>query len=169
MTVILGLGIVSSVSIAHAATCRPISTNTKTMGTMIADGISAVVKSANYPAGGVFDPPESPLAIGLSARHQPLSATSGSSLLVWHVNYSGCQGKINFMMKKKAGYTFSMIDETATIKEYKISSVQIVPVGKYKPEWFRLSGPRQLVFVTCTGKVVKGHHTQNHVIIATPA
>jgi hypothetical protein len=165
---ILLLGLMLSGHTANAASCRPISTNTKTMGSMIADGISTVVKSASYPAGGVFDPPESPLAIGLSTRHQPLSASEGSSLLVWHVNYNGCQGKINFITKKKVGYKFTMIDELANLREYQISSIQTVPVKKYKAEWFRLSGQRQLVFVTCAGKVVKGHHTQNLVIIATP-
>lgn len=168
LSITLITGHLIAISSASAAKCPPISTNTKTMGTMIADGISTVVKSANYPAGGVFDPPESPLAIGLSSRHQPLSSPFGSSLLVWHISYSGCQGRINFMTKKKVGYQFSMIDELANIRDYKITEIRTVKVGNYKREWFRLSGPRQLVFVTCTGRVVNRHHTQNLVIIASP-
>lgn len=165
---LFGLGNIAISSSSFAAKCPPISKNTKSMGLMIGDGITTQVKSANYPAGGVFDPPESPLAIGLSARHQPLSATEGSSLLVWHISYSGCQGRINYLTKKKVGYEFTIVDERAGSRDYKISSIQIIPVGKYNKDWFALSGPRQLVFVTCTGRVVKGHHTQNWVMIATP-
>lgn len=153
---------------SHAVSCPPISKNTRSMGLMIADGVTTQIKSANYPAGGIFDPPESPLAIGLSARHQPLSSLEGSSILVWHISYKRCQGRINFIMKKKVGYEFSIIDERANTTNYKISEIRVVPVGKYKKEWFSLSGPRQLVFVTCTGRVVNGHHTQNWVMIATP-
>lgn len=127
------------------------------------------VKSVNYPAGGQLDPPASPLNVGVSARHAPLSATVGSSILVWHINYSGCTGKLNVLMDKKKGFTFSVVDENGESKRYSITSVIRTPKGKYRPEWFRLDGPRQLVFVTCIGVVVNGHYKDNLVIIARPA
>lgn len=116
-----------------------------------------------------MDPPSSPANAGVSARHNPLSATSGSSIVTWHVNYNGCAGALNPITKKDIGFTFSIKDEKGESTKYKIVENYTVPKGSYLPEWFELTGPRQIVLVTCTGKFVKGHYQDNLVLIARPA
>lgn len=156
------------ISAAYADPCPSPKKDGKTIGEINVGGTKINVKSVTYPLGGEFDPPKSPLNAGVSARHMPLSATEGSSLIVWHINYNGCQGKLNVINNKSIGYKFSVVDEKGKIKNYVVSSRTTVKKGQYKRDWFRLNGPRQLVFVTCTGKVVNSSYTDNLVIIATP-
>jgi hypothetical protein len=154
--------------LAPSKACANPDQDGKTVG-KISVGKSAVdIKRIDYPKSGVLDPPKSPLAAGVSIRHQPLSAIQGSSLIVWHVSYSGCEGKLNTITKTSLDSTFSVVDENGVTTKYKITKNTTVPVGKYDSDWFRLNGSRQLVFVTCAGKVVKGHHTHNQVVVATP-
>ena len=63
---------------------------------------------------------------------------------------------------------FSVVDEKGVNTQYQVVKNMTIKVGQYSADWFRLNGPRQLVFVTCAGKVVNGHHTQNQVVIAIP-
>lgn len=154
---------------ASAAKCPASNLDGKTIGTIKYGSISVPVKSVTYPISGVLDPPVSPLFAGISARHKPLSATVGSSIIVWHVKYNECVGKLNPIVKSKVGSEISVKDEKQANKKYKITSNFSVPLGEYMAEWFTLDGPRQLVFVTCTGKVIKGRYTRNQIVIAVPA
>lgn len=139
-----------------------------TVGKIRVEDVIVNVKNVDYPLGKDLNPPKSPLNAGVSIRHQPLSSESGSSLIVWHVNYKGCQGKLNVINNKRRGYEFEVIDESGESVRYKIFKRIQVKKGEYDPEWFLLSGPRQLVLVTCTGRVVNRSYTDNLVIIATP-
>jgi hypothetical protein len=154
---------------ANAAACSDPSKDGKTIGKIVVGSTSVDVKNINYPAGGELDPPKSPLVAGVSLRHKQLSSLDGTSLIVWHINYDGCQGKLDVINNKPKGFLFTIVDETGKSRKYKIDTKTVVVKGTYKPEWFRLNGPRQLVFVTCTGKVVKGSYTDNLVITAIPA
>ena len=154
---------------ASAAKCPASNLDGKTIGTIKYGSISVPIKSVTYPISGVLNPPKSPLFAGISARHKPLSAKVGSSIIVWHVNYKGCSGKLNPIIKSKKGAKATITDENGKNKKYKITSNFSVPLGEYMAEWFTLDGPRQLVFVTCTGKVVKGRYTRNQIVIAVPA
>lgn len=165
LSLILGL---FSATTANAAACPPPKKDGKTIGTIKVGKTTVNVKNIDYPAGKDLDPPKSPLNVGLSIRHQPLASPIGSSLLVWHVNYNGCQGRLNVINDKKPGFTFKVKDENKLLTTYKVTEVYKVKKGKYKPEWFMLTGPRQLVMVTCTGKVVNRSYTHNLVIIAAP-
>lgn len=151
-----------------AAYCPPGKVDGKTVGKINVGDVKVNLKNVDYPEGKDLNPPKSPLNAGVSIRHQPLSAETGSSIIVWHINYNGCQGKLNVINNKKRGYKFNVIDENGKSVEYAISKKIQVKKGKYDPMWFMLSGPRQLVLVTCTGKVVKRSYTDNLVIIATP-
>ena len=151
-----------------ATNCGNPNRDGKTIGKIVVGKVAVDVKSVTYPAGGELAPPRSPLNAGVSARHNPLSADFGSSVIVWHINYDGCIGKLDVINKKPVGYTFRVTDEKGQTVKYAISAKYVVPKGKYKPEWFLLSGPRQLTMITCTGKVVNRHYVDNLVIIATP-
>ena len=148
--------------------CPPARVDGKTVGKIKVGKTIVNVKNVDYPAGKVLNPPKSPLNAGVSIRHQPLSADSGSSIVVWHINYNGCQGKLNVINNKKRGYEFTVTDERGVDTTYEVSKKFQVKKGKYDPDWFMLSGPRQLVLVTCIGKVIKGSYEDNLVIIATP-
>jgi hypothetical protein len=154
---------------ASAAKCPASNLDGKTIGTIKIGSVSVPIKSVTYPLSGELDPPKSPLFAGVSARHNPLKATVGSSIIVWHIEYDGCKGKLNPIIKAKVGSKISVTDEEGKKTSYKISDSISVPLGEYKAKWFRIDGPRQLVFVTCGGKVVKGHYTRNQIVIAVPA
>lgn len=153
---------------AHAVKCPDPNKDGKTIGKVVVGKIVSNVKYIDYQAGGVVDPPDSPLNVGLSIRHMPLSSPIGSSLLVWHVNYKGCVGKLDVLIDKKPGFKFSIVDEKGYKQEFKIAEKVQVRKGKYKAEWFQLNGPRQLTMVTCIGKVVNRHYQDNLVILAVP-
>lgn len=159
---------VSASSAIAAARCPDPKKDGATVGKIIVGKTTVDVKQVSYPAGGEVDPPKSPLNAGVSLRHMPLSSPIGSSLIVWHVNYAGCVGKLNVVTKQKVGTVFSIVDEKGFKNKFKITQRVTVLKGKYKQSWFTLTGPRQLVMVTCTGRVRNGHYDKNLVVIAIP-
>lgn len=160
--------LVGAPSSAGAAACPDPAKDGKTIGNIVFGSVVADIKAVTYPAGGELKPPKSPDNVGLSVRHMPLSSPVGSSLLTWHVNYNGCQGRLNPLATKGKGSRFTVIDEKGFRQDYTVARTIRVKKGEYKAEWFRLDGSRQLVLVTCTGSVVNGHYTHNLVLIATP-
>ena len=166
------LSVISSIFIglnqASAATCPPLDVDGKTVANLFIGKSKIGIKRVDYPKSGVLDPPKSPQFAGISIRHQPLSAIQGSSIIVWHVSYHGCKGRLNVLSEAPLTTKFSVIDEKGVSTQYQLVKNLKVPKGQYKPDWFRLNGSRQLVFVTCTGKVVNGSYTQNQVLIAIP-
>lgn len=153
---------------ASAASCPDPKKDGKTIGNVVFGSVVSDIKSVSYPAGGELEPPRSPNNVGLSARHMPLSSPVGSSILTWHVNYNGCVGRLNVLATKGIKAKFTVIDEKGFRQDYVVSKVLRVKKGDYKAEWFRLDGARQLVLVTCTGRVINGHYDQNLVLIANP-
>ena len=168
ISMVLLASLLTGTSSSTAAICPPPAADGKTIGKVIVGKTTVDVKNVDYPAGQDLNPPKSPLNVGLSIRHKQLSATEGSSILVWHINYNGCKGKLDVINKEKVGFKFSVVDESGKKTQYAITSRLIVPKGQYQSEWFLLSGPRKLVLITCTGKVVNRHYLDNLVIIASP-
>lgn len=164
----LFFSITTATNSSSAAYCPPPDAKSKTVGKIKVDNIVVEVKNVDYPKGKSLLPPKSPLVAGVSIRHRPLSADFGSSLVVWHVSYNGCQGKLNPIINKKKGYSFQVVDEKGRKTEYAISQRIQVKRGKYDPKWFMLSGPRQLVLVTCTNRVGNRGFLDNLFIIASP-
>lgn len=153
---------------ASAATCNPVKATGKTVGQIQAGSVSMPIKSFIYPAGGIMEPQKSTLVASVSLRHMPLSSTQGTSVIVWHVNYSGCNNQLNILTSQSSGYKFKITDEKNKVTTYKISKKFQVKKGNYQSSWFNLIGPRQLLLVTCGGTFKNGHYTENSVIIATP-
>ena len=98
----------------------------------------------------------------------PLSATQGTSVIVWHVNYAGCNNALNVITSQAVGSTFKVSDEKGKTTTYVISKRYKVTKGDYKDSWFDLIGPRKLLLATCSGAFKNGHYEDNVVIIATP-
>ncbi len=161
--------LVGPISGAGAAPCNPIKPKGKTVGQIAAGSVSMPIKSFNYPAGGVMEPQKTTLAAAVSLRHQPLNSPLGTSVIVWHVNYSGCNNALNVLTTQSAGYKFKVTDEDGETKSYVISKRSKVKKGDYKESWFDLIGPRKLLLVTCGGAFKNGHYEDNVVIIATPS
>lgn len=148
--------------------CKPRKPTGTTVGRISVGNVSLPIKAFNYPAGGVMEPQKTTLAAGVSQRHMPLSSNIGTSVITWHVNYSGCDNALNVFTKKKVGTTFTVKDETGVTTEYRIDKKVVVKKGSYEKSWFTLVGPRQLTLVTCTGQFKNGHYKDNYVLIATP-
>lgn len=168
VSLILALIVTQNVS-ASAAKCVPTKPTGKTVGEIKVGDVEMPIKAFNYPAGGVMEPQKSTLMAALSQRHMPLSSTMGTSVIVWHVNYSGCVNELNTLTYKSVGSTFSIVDENGKTTKYKISKKYEVVKGNYKKEWFTLIGPRQLLLATCTGTFANGHYKENSILIAVPA
>jgi len=168
---VFAFALTSLITLSNSATAAPCpnpNADGKTIGKILVGKTAVDVKYVDYPAGGALNPPASPLNAGLSIRHMPLSSPVGSSLIVWHVNYNGCDGKLNVLTSKKVGFKFSIIDEKGFKQNFKITNIIQVLKGKYKSEWFELNGARQLVFVTCSGTVVNRHYKDNLIVFASP-
>jgi hypothetical protein len=153
---------------AQSATCPPSSVDGKTIGKIEVGKVAINLKTVKYPKGGNLNPPRSPLNAGLSARHMPLNSDLGTSVIAWHVNYNGCVGKLNVINNKPVGFEFSVSDENGVSTKYRITEKFSVKKGNYEAEWFDLSGPRRLLLVTCTGKVVNGSYQKNLILVAEP-
>jgi len=160
--------IFSGLNQASAATCPPLDIDGKTVANLFLGKSKIEIKRVDYPKSGVLDPPKSPQFAGVSIRHQPLSAIQGSSIIAWHVSYHGCKGRLNVLSEAPLNTKFSVVDEKGISTQYQVVKNFKIPKGQYEADWFRLNGPRQLVFITCTGKVVNGSYTQNQVLIAIP-
>lgn len=154
---------------ASAGPCNPVKPTGKTVGQIAAGSVSMPIKSFNYPAGGVMEPQKTTLSAALSQRHMPLSSTTGTSVLVWHINYAGCNNALNVLTAQTAGYKFKVTDEKGKTSTFKISKRYKVTKGDYQESWFDLIGPRKLLLATCAGVFKNGHYEDNVVIIATPA
>jgi len=153
---------------ALAANCKPVKPTGTTVGKIQVNSVDMPIKSFNYPKGGVMEPQASTMMAALSDRHMPLSAQLGTSVIVWHRNYNGCENQLNVFFLKDIGSTFKITDENGKVTTYVIDKKFTVKKGSYKSNWFTLVGPRQLTLATCTGAFKAGHYVDNLVIIATP-
>ena len=153
---------------AGAAGCNPVKPVGKTVGQIHVGSLIMPIKSFNYPAGGTMEPAKSTLMAAVSQRHMPLSSTMGTSVIVWHVNYSGCNNSLNVITTKPVGFTFKVTDENGVTTSYKIDKKMTVKKGNYQQSWFNLIGPRKLLLATCTGTVKNGHYTDNSILLASP-
>lgn len=162
------LTVAPSFTSSASAACNPVKPVGKTVGTITAGSVSMPIKEFNYPAGGIMEPPKSTLMAAISERHMPLNSTVGTSVIVWHVNYSGCNNALNILTEQKNGYVFKIKGQDGNDISYKITKKYIVTKGDYQESWFNLIGPRQLLLVTCSGPFKNGHYTENTVLIAKP-
>ena len=148
---LIGSLFITSTFTARAADCNPVKPTGKTVGQIQVDSVNMPIKGFNYPVGGVMEPQRSTQMAALSLRHMPLSSTMGTSVILWHVNYSGCWNALNVLTSKSVGATFKVTDEKGKTRTYVISKRYVVKKGNYQTSWFDLIGPRKLLLATCTG------------------
>lgn len=138
------------------------------IGTVRVNGVSVPIKPMSYPAGGTLEPPASNRVVGLSTRHAPLNARSGTSVLAWHVRYGpGCDGDLNTLLDEPIGSTFTVAAHGAVPVTYRITDRVTVPKGHYPASWFYQSGPHRLALFTCGG-LVNGVFTTTVATFAEP-
>lgn len=153
---------------ADATQCPSTNVGGTTIGWIEFDDTRAPLKDVNYPAGGALNPPASAAVAGVSTRHKPLLAKSGTTVVAWHVRYGkGCNGSLNPILKMKSGDSFDVISTSGKRQTFKLSDRAKVKRGKYKPEWFRTTGPRQLSLFTCADPLHGAFHSTT-ALIAVP-
>lgn len=92
----------------------------------------------------------------------PIDATAGSTVLSAHINSpSGGEGPFWGLADVAKGAPVEIQDATGTKSTYKVSELVTVPKDqsspgwkKYELKWFTLTGPRQIVLVTCGGPML---------------
>jgi hypothetical protein len=151
-----------------ASPCPSDSVGGKPVGWIEVDGTKVPIKPVSYPAGGELAPPRSNKVVGLSTRHRGLFASSGTTVLTWHVRYGeGCYGTLNPLLDKPEGSTFTVTDKSGVSKQYVITGQKTVPKGRYQPEWFRDQGSPQLSLFTCSD-LRQGKYRKTTAIFAVP-
>jgi len=166
--IILALSAFSIAPAANAAKCPPESVGGKTIGWVEFDDVRVPIKETDYPAGGKLDPPASNKVAGMSTRHQNLRADQGTTVLAWHVRYGKkCKGTLNPLLQKKIGETFDIVTKSGQRATYQLEERTKVKRGKYKRDWFRLHGDRQIALFTCSD-LRKGKFERTRVLIASP-
>lgn len=164
---VVALSLLLPIHSAQAA-CVQAKATGKTVGEISVGSLTMPIKPFTYPAGGIMEPQKSVQMAAISLRHQPLSATMGTSVVVWHVNYAGCVNPLNTLTTKNVGYKFDVKGDDGRVISYKIANIYKVKKGNYKQSWFNVIGPRQLLLATCGGNFANGHYQENVVIIAKP-
>lgn len=167
IALVAGLSLTTSGQVSAAA-CSPIKSAGKSVGVISLGSLSMPIKAFNYPASGIMEPAKNTTAAGLSQRHMPLSSSVGTSIIVWHRDYQGCIHPLNAFMNKTVGTKFTVTDEQGKSHTFRLTKIGVIAKGDYKPEWFDLIGPRQIVMFTCTGVFKSGHYEKNMVFVATP-
>lgn len=155
-------------SVQAASNCAPVDLGKKALGSVQVGSTVVDLMRVTYPAGGDLFPPDDARIAGVSALHQPLTAQLGSTLIVWHDFWNKCSGPLNVLTKQKPGFRFSVTDAKGKKRLYEVVEVTTIKMGDYRSTWFSLNGPRQLVMVTCAGKLVNGHKALNSVVRAVP-
>lgn len=153
---------------AYASKCFGTDVGGKTIGWIEFDNLRVPLKQFSYPAGGKLDPPASAAVVGVSSRHQPLLAQTGTTVLAWHVRYGqGCSGALNPLLKKSIGSKFEIVAADGTRQAYELVERKSVTRGKYQPEWFRTNGPAQVSLFTCSN-LRNGEFENTSVFLAEP-
>ena len=161
-------GVTAGATASQAASCPSAEVGGRAVGWIDVGEGRVPIKRTTYPVGGQFDPPPSHEVVGLSARHQPLLADHGSTVLAWHVRYGkGCNGALNSILGKPVGSTFSLTSTDGARRTFRITERQSVKRGNYRPEWFRTNGTPQMTLFTCSD-LRNGSFQRTRVIVAEP-
>lgn len=168
--VLVGASLVGapSASFASEGDCPPAKTGGRTLGWIDIGRGDVPLKAMSYQPGDTLLPPPSNANAGVSATHQPLLATQGTTVIAWHVRYGkGCLGSLNDLLDMPLGSAFEVRDRTGETLTYQITERAKVKRGKYRPEWFRTNGPAQLSLFTCAD-LAGGEFKNTEVLIAVP-
>ncbi len=152
-----------------AAACPPASVGGAAVGSITVGSLTVPVKAVRMAPDGGLDAAPSNRVASVVVDYRSIKAVSGTTVLLWHSRYGvGCNGTLNVLFHKRAGFRFNVTDAAGTTHHYVISAAHTVVKGAYQAAWFRMGGPRQLTLITCTG-LISNVFTRNYVITAVPA
>lgn len=148
--------------------CPTSAVGPRAIGSISLAGVAVPLKPVAIPASGVFTPLGSAAVASVSRAHQPLSAKQGTTLIAWHNTYGrNCDGALNVLLQKRIGDTFKLRSASGAVTTFRIKTIGTVAKGAYPDKWFRMTGPRQLVLMTCAN-LLRGQYMSNKVYIAVP-
>ncbi|GAA2008827.1 hypothetical protein J2S58_002062 [Nakamurella flavida] len=134
-------------------------------------GVSAPVVEL-LAADGVLHPPEDPAVVGWWAASALVGATSGSTVLVGHVDSAQAGlGALAGLSELTAGSPVEVTTESGTTG-YTVTALLVLDKGAGLPaDLFTRTGPPRLVLITCGGPFDEAtlSYRDNVVVIADPA
>jgi hypothetical protein len=107
-----------------------------------------------------MDVPADPARVGYLSTAAALDAQGGTTVLAGHVNYGSVQGALWHLTGLKPGALIVTTDASGAATRWRV--YQLEQVHKQPIQGPR-TGPRELLLVSCAGKVV-GHHYEDNVI-----
>jgi hypothetical protein len=116
-------------------------------------------------------PPE---LVGWWDHGAAVSAQTGTTLLAGHVNLDGVPGVFARLYEVGAGEDIVTTDSAGHARHWAVTAVQTVAKADLPQSLFDARGPRRLVLVTCTGRLLRtasGARTydSNLVVTALPS
>lgn len=105
----------------------------------------------------------------------PLSATEGSTFIAGHVvDKAGRFAPMARLSELRPGDRVVTTDSTGTRRDWIVTGARVVTRDGLDPAMWATSGPRQLVLVTCAGRIDAAvgavtQFTENLVVTAVPA
>jgi len=105
----------------------------------------------------------------------PLTATEGSTFIAGHVvDKAGRFAPMARLSELRPGDRVITTDSTSTRHDWIVTGARVVTRDGLDPTMWATSGPRQLVLVTCAGRIDQSvgavtQFTENLVVTATPA
>lgn len=123
--------------------------------------------------GAVLHPPDDPSRVGWWIGSSPIGASTGSTVLVGHVD-SAAQGEGALFELTQLDQGSLITSQTAdgAAAQFTVTARAVYPKTTDLPaDLFRATGPPQLVLITCGGDfdANTGSYTDNVVVTATPA
>ncbi len=131
-------------------------------------GESAPVQEV-APKRGVLSPPSSPLILAWSDASRPAGASSGTTLIVGHINWAGQAGVFSNLSNLSVG-SLVRVQVGSTWLGYRVVASGQYLKGTLPPVVFATSGAPALALVTCGGTFdyATGHYDDNVVVMAVP-
>lgn len=155
-------------SVKSMNACKLASPGAKQLGSIQVGGTTVPLLSKAMHKSGGFTPHNAIGVASVSSSHRGIDAKTGTTFIAWHRTYgSGCNGKLNAILDKRVGDTFALTSSAGKATQFRITAVYTIAKGKFAQRWFRNSGPRQVVLMTCAN-LIKGKYVGNKVIVGVP-
>jgi sortase family protein len=122
-------------------------------------------------ADGVMEIPRDPHTVGWRRGGAGPGDTTGSVVVVGHINYAGTTGALAVLPNARPGDTV-VLDEPGTDRAYRVDAVRTYPKTSGIPAAaFSTTGAPRLALITCGGPfdAQSGNYEDNIVVYASPA
>jgi LPXTG-site transpeptidase (sortase) family protein len=133
-------------------------------------GVDAGITAVNT-VGNVMQIPRDPRMLGWWRGGSAPGGSSGTTVIVGHINYAGVTGALAVLPEARPGDSL-VIDEGPATLRYRVMAVRTYPKTSGIPaDVFSQAGHARLVLITCGGPFDSdtGNYEDNIVAYATPA